>query len=80
MGSWSISTASDSSTKARTFSYTYAKCGREVLRLPWRTAYQIFDNKTRPLLRSEYNRGFHVSADSIEALAKIAWSRLGERR
>lgn len=52
------------------FTYTYAKCGREVLRLPWRTAYQIFDNKTRPLLRSEYNRGFHVSADSIEALAK----------
>ena len=52
------------------FSYTYAKCGREVLRLPWRTAYQIFDNKTRPLLRSEYNRGFHVSAESIEALAK----------
>jgi tricarballylate dehydrogenase len=52
------------------FSYTYAKCGRHVLRLPWRTAYQIFDSKTRPLLRSEYNRGFHVSADSIEALAK----------
>jgi tricarballylate dehydrogenase len=52
------------------FSYTYAKCGREVLRLPWRTAYQIFDNKTRPLLRSEYNCGFHVSAGSIEALAK----------
>jgi tricarballylate dehydrogenase len=52
------------------FSYTYAKCGREVLRLPWRTAYQIFDSKTRPLLRSEYNRGSHVSADSIEALAK----------
>lgn len=52
------------------FSYTYAKCGREVLRLPWRTAYQIFDSKTRGLLRSEYNRGFHVSADSIEALAK----------
>lgn len=52
------------------FSYTYAKCGREVLRLPWRTAYQIFDSKTRPLLRSEYNRGSHVSADSVEALAK----------
>jgi len=52
------------------FSYTYAKCGREVLRLPWRTAYQIFDSKTRPLLRSEYNRGFHASADSVEALAK----------
>ena len=52
------------------FSYTYAKCGREVLRLPWRTAYQIFDSKTRPLLRSEYNRGFHASAENIEALAK----------
>ncbi|HEY7322589.1 MAG TPA: FAD-dependent tricarballylate dehydrogenase TcuA [Candidatus Binatia bacterium] len=52
------------------FSYTYAKCGREVLRLPWRTAYQIFDSKTRPLLRSEYNRGSYVFADSIEALVK----------
>src|SRR5919109_3349224 len=52
------------------FSYTYAKYGREVLRLPWRTAYQIFDSKIRPLLRSEYNRGFHVSADTIDALAK----------
>ncbi|HXG50039.1 MAG TPA: FAD-dependent tricarballylate dehydrogenase TcuA [candidate division Zixibacteria bacterium] len=52
------------------FSYTYAKCGREVLRLPWRTAYQIFDCKTRPLLRSEYNRGSYVSADTIEALGR----------
>ncbi len=52
------------------FSYTYAKCGRQVLGLPWRTAYQIFDGKTRPLLRSEYNRGFHVSAESIDGLAK----------
>jgi tricarballylate dehydrogenase len=50
------------------------------LRLPWRTAYQIFDSKTRPLLRSEYNRGFHVSADSIEGLAKklpgLDWENL----
>lgn len=52
------------------FSYTYAKCGREVLRLPWRTAYQIFDSKVRHLLRSEYNRGSHVTADSIELLAR----------
>jgi tricarballylate dehydrogenase len=52
------------------FTYTYAKCGREVLRLPWRIAYQIFDSKTRPLLRSEYNRGSHVSADSMAALAR----------
>ncbi|MGH7783763.1 MAG: FAD-dependent tricarballylate dehydrogenase TcuA, partial [Candidatus Binatia bacterium] len=52
------------------FSYTYAKFGRQVLRLPWRTAYQIFDGKVRNLLRSEYNRGASVTADSIEALAK----------
>lgn len=52
------------------FSYTYAKFGREVLRLPWRTAYQIFDSKVTHLLRSEYNRGSRVSADSIEALGK----------
>jgi tricarballylate dehydrogenase len=52
------------------FSYTYAKFGREVLRLPWRTAYQIFDSKVTHLLRSEYNRGSHVSADSIDSLGK----------
>ena len=63
--SWSISTARRFVDEGEDFfSYTYAKCGREVLRLPWRTAYQIFDSKTRPLLRSEYNRGFHVSADT----------------
>jgi len=52
------------------FSYTYAKFGREILRLPWRTAFQIFDSKVRPLLRPEYNRGTCISADSIEALAR----------
>jgi tricarballylate dehydrogenase len=52
------------------FSYTYAKFGKEILRLPWRTAFQVFDSKVRPLLRPEYNRGTCVSAESIEALAK----------
>ena len=52
------------------FSYTYAKFGRQVLQLPWRIAYQIFDSKVRSLLRSEYNRGASVTADSIEGLAK----------
>ncbi len=52
------------------FAYTYAKFGREILRLPWRTAFQIFDSKVRPLLRPEYNRGSCVSAESIEALAR----------
>jgi len=62
------------------FTYTYAKFGRQVLRLPWRTAYQIFDSKTRKLLRSEYNKGSSVSADSIEALGKklpgLDWENL----
>ena len=34
--------------------YTYAKYGREVLRQPGAKAWQIFDSKTEPLLRSEY--------------------------
>ena len=52
------------------FPYTYAKLGRAVLSLPWRTAFQIFDSKTKPYLRAEYNRGSTVSADSIESLGK----------
>jgi tricarballylate dehydrogenase len=52
------------------FSYTYAKFGREILRLPWRTAFQVFDSKVRPLLRPEYSRGTSISGESIEALAK----------
>ncbi|MFZ0216021.1 MAG: FAD-dependent tricarballylate dehydrogenase TcuA, partial [Candidatus Dormiibacterota bacterium] len=33
--------------------YTYARYGREILRQPGGVAYQLFDAKTRPLLRSE---------------------------
>jgi tricarballylate dehydrogenase len=52
------------------FSYTYAKFGREILQLPWRTAFQVFDSNVKSLLRPEYNRGTCISADSIEALAR----------
>ncbi|MCH8848103.1 MAG: FAD-dependent tricarballylate dehydrogenase TcuA [Chloroflexi bacterium] len=34
--------------------YTYAKYGREILNLPQRVAYQLFDQKTLHLLRDEY--------------------------
>jgi len=34
--------------------YTYAKYGREILRQPQRVAFQLFDQKTKHLLRDEY--------------------------
>ena len=34
--------------------YTYAKYGREILHQPQRLAFQLFDQKTVPLLREEY--------------------------
>ena len=52
--------------------YTYAKYGREVLKQPNRIAFQIFDEKTKHLLRDEYNisQVSKVSADTIESLAE----------
>ena len=35
--------------------YTYAKYGREILFQPQRAAFQIFDQKTKHLLRDEYD-------------------------
>jgi tricarballylate dehydrogenase len=51
--------------------YTYAKYGREILRQPGRMAFQIFDQKTIPLLREEYRVRpvTKVRADTIEELA-----------
>jgi tricarballylate dehydrogenase len=52
--------------------YTYAKYGREILRQPRRTAWQLFDQKVVPLLREEYRirEVTKVEADTIEALAQ----------
>ena len=52
--------------------YTYAKYGREILRQPRRTAWQLFDQKVVPLLREEYRirEVTKVEADTIEALAR----------
>ncbi|UED84686.1 FAD-dependent tricarballylate dehydrogenase TcuA [Streptomyces profundus] len=52
--------------------YTYAKYGREVLEQPGHIAFQIFDSKSRPLLRTlEYDSSpiTEFVADSLEELA-----------
>jgi tricarballylate dehydrogenase len=52
--------------------YTYAKYGREILRQPQEAAFQIFDQKTVPLLREEYRIREITKAEaaSVEELAK----------
>ena len=51
--------------------HTYVKFGREIMNQPNRTAVQIFDQKTIPLLRDEYRirQVTKVSADTIKGLA-----------
>ena len=50
--------------------YTYAKYGREILRQPDHSAWQLFDAKVDHLLRDEYRikQVTKVQADSIEEL------------
>ena len=51
--------------------YTYAKYGKEILAQPQRVAFQLFDQKTKRLLRDEYfiPQASVVEASTIEALA-----------
>ncbi len=51
--------------------YTYAKYGREILFQPQRAAFQIFDQKTKHLLRDEYDipQVSKAESDTIEGLA-----------
>lgn len=51
--------------------HTYVKFGRAIMSQPHRTAVQIFDQKTIPLLRDEYRirEVTKVTADTIEDLA-----------
>ena len=58
--------------------YTYAKYGREILAQPGGVAFQLFDAKTRPLLRTEeYDAALTgAQADTLDELAE----RLGDRR
>lgn len=54
--------------------FTYAKYGREILRQPEQTAWQIFDQKTVQLLRDEYRipQVTQHSADTFSELARKA--------
>ena len=54
------------------YNYTYAKYGAEVLKQTGQYAYQLFDAKTKPLLKKEYG-GRNVTrftADTLEELAE----------
>ena len=53
-------------------SHTYAKYGGEILKQPGMQAWQIFDAKSKPLLRSEYfiRRTTKAEANSLEELAE----------
>lgn len=53
--------------------YTYAKYGREVLKQPGHTAFQLFDAQVRPMLRKEYNleEATYSQAESLEELAEL---------
>ncbi|QPZ38416.1 FAD-dependent tricarballylate dehydrogenase TcuA [Paramicrobacterium chengjingii] len=55
--------------------YTYAKFGREILKQPGNVGYQVFDAKSRPLLRSEEYEMPAISeftADTLEGVAEAA--------
>ena len=52
--------------------YTYAKYGREILKQPQRAAFQLFDQKSKHLLRDEYfiQQVTMVESNTIEQLAE----------
>src|SRR5262245_34737309 len=56
--------------------YTYAKYGREILAQPGGIAFQLFDAKTRPLLRREEYDSQPITAATADTLDELA-KRLG---
>lgn len=52
--------------------YTYAKYGREILRQPGGRAFQLFDAKTRPLLRAEEYDSHPIAAAQADTLPELA--------
>jgi tricarballylate dehydrogenase len=52
--------------------YTYARYGRAVLEQPGRFAWQVFDQRTMPLLRDEYHvkHATRADASTIEELSR----------
>jgi tricarballylate dehydrogenase len=51
--------------------YTYAKYGREILKQPEGIAFQLFDAKTRPLLRTEEYDSYPISETISENLEDL---------
>jgi len=56
--------------------YTYAKYGREILAQPGGIAFQLFDAKTRPLLRTEEYDSRPITGAAADTLEELA-ERLG---
>jgi tricarballylate dehydrogenase len=52
--------------------YTYAKYGREILRQPGGVAYQLFDARTRPLLRPQEYDSSPISCEIGQTLRELA--------
>lgn len=50
--------------------FTYAKFGKEILKQPGSVAFQIFDAKTVPLLRPNYQNAERVVSESLDELAE----------
>jgi tricarballylate dehydrogenase len=52
--------------------YTYARYGREILAQPSGVAFQLFDARTRPLLRTEEYDSALVTGACAESLSELA--------
>lgn len=50
--------------------FTYAKTGRAILAQPENRAFQLFDARTSDRVDYRYREGEHVTADTVEGLAK----------
>lgn len=52
--------------------YTYAKYGKEILKQPGSVAYQIYDAKLRPMLRTEEYDMPDISVESADTIEQLA--------
>jgi tricarballylate dehydrogenase len=52
--------------------YTYARYGREILNQPESVAFQLFDSKTRPLLRGEEYDSRPITGTQAQSLSALA--------
>ena len=59
--------------------YTYAKYGKEILKQPGSVAYQIYDAKLRPMLRTEEYDMPDISVESADTIEQLA-EKIGVNR